>query len=56
MSSEDVGYFRARAEQEHQAARQATQSYIAEIHLDLASAYEALVQDPEMRALRFGAI
>ena len=52
MTSTDIGYFRARAEQEREAARQATQPYIAEIHLELARAYEALAEHPELRTLK----
>jgi hypothetical protein len=52
MTSADIAYFRARAEQEREAARQAAQLYIAEIHLELASAYEALAKHPELRTLR----
>jgi len=50
MTSTDTEYFRARAEQEREAARHATQPFIANIHLELAKAYEALAKHPEQQA------
>lgn len=49
MSSHDSDYYRARAEQEREAARDASKRYIAAIHLELARSYEALVDHPELR-------
>lgn len=49
MTSKDVDYYRKRAEQERAAARDASKQYIAEIHLELARAYEALLEHPELR-------
>ena len=49
MSSHDIDYFRSRAEQEREAASRSDKLYIAEIHLELARAYEALAEHPELR-------
>lgn len=49
MISEDTHYYRARAEQEREAAKDADKQYIAEIHLELARQYEALAKVPELR-------
>ena len=49
MTSADTDYYRTRAEQEREAARSATDQYIAAIHLELAVAYEALLKHPELR-------
>lgn len=51
MSSHDIHYYRARAAQEREAANQSDKQFIAEIHLELASAYEALAKHPELRTL-----
>ena len=45
MSSQDTDYYRLRADEDRQAARLAPTDYIAEIHLQLACAYEGLLQD-----------
>lgn len=50
MFSRDSDYYRSRAEQEREAAERADQRYIAEIHLELARAYDALAKQPELRA------
>lgn len=52
MSSQDIHYFRARAVQEREAANQSDKQFIAEIHLELARAYEALAEHPELRTVR----
>lgn len=49
MTPEDTNYYRARAEQEREAASDADKQYIAEIHLELARQYEALAEVPELR-------
>ena len=50
MSSHDeFEYYRARAEQEHEAAQDAGKQHVAEIHLELAKAYEALMEHPMIR-------
>lgn len=49
MTSMDASYYRARAEQEREAALYAASQPIADIHLELAKAYEALVRYPELR-------
>jgi hypothetical protein len=53
MSSDEIEYYRARAEQERKAADDASQADVAAIHLELAKAYEALVREPALR-LRAG--
>lgn len=52
MASADIDYFRSRSEQERKAAQLAEPHYLAEIHLDLARAYEAMAAYPESRTLR----
>ena len=49
MSDHDDEYFRARAIEERQAAADATKSDVALIHAELASLYEALARQPELR-------
>ena len=49
MTPEDTNYYRARAEQEREAARNADKQYVAEIHLELARQYEALAEVRELR-------
>ena len=49
MSPEESDYYRARAEQEREAARNADEQYVAEIHLQLARHYEALAEEPGLR-------
>ena len=48
-SHDDFEYFRARAEQEREAAQDASKQHVAEIHLELANAYEALMEHPMIR-------
>jgi hypothetical protein len=50
MNSQDIGYYHARAAQEREAARRAAGPHIAEIHFELAKAYEALIENPELRS------
>jgi len=48
MTSTDVDYYRKRAAQEREAALDPCE-HIAEIHLELARAYEALVEQGDLR-------
>ena len=52
MSSHDIHYYCGRAAQEREAANQSDKQFLAEIHLELARAYEALAENPELRTLR----
>lgn len=52
MSPHDIHYYRARSAQEREAANRSDKQFIAEIHLELAKAYEALAEHPELRTLR----
>ena len=52
MSREDVAYYRRRAAEERQRAREADRANVAAIHEELARQYEALV---EYKGLRPGA-
>ena len=49
MTPEDTYYYRARAEQEREAANNADEQYVAEIHLELARQSDALANAPELR-------
>ena len=49
MSPIDIEYYRARAIEERKQALAADQQDIAEIHLELARLYEALVNEPAIR-------
>jgi hypothetical protein len=49
MTSNDVEYYRARAIQEREHALAADRQDVAAIHLELASLYDALVAEPELR-------
>ena len=49
MNSDDTGYYRRRAEQEREAARNAGSKHIAQIHLELARAYEVSAEHYEPR-------
>jgi hypothetical protein len=49
MSSDDVAYYRQRAEREREMANVASRADIAEIHLELARAYEALIEHKSLR-------
>jgi len=49
MSQSNFDYFRLRAEQEREAARKASEPYIAAIHSELADGYEAVLRHPESR-------
>ena len=42
MTRMDTEYYRARAEEEREAARNAREQFIADIHSELAEGYEAL--------------
>ena len=48
MSPQELRYYRKRAELERQRAVESTDSSIAEIHLQLASLYEKLVELQQM--------
>jgi hypothetical protein len=50
--SDDIEYFRSRAAQEREAAKDAAQSNVAAIHEELARLYDALADQPELRTLR----
>ena len=47
MNSDDTDYYRRRAEQERQAARNASSQHVAQIHLELAKAYEVSAEHYE---------
>ena len=49
MSPIDVEYYRARAIEERERALAADQQEVAEIHLELARLYDALVNEPAIR-------
>ena len=49
MTSRDEDYYRARAEEEREAASHARNAHVAEIHRELARAYEGLLDHPELR-------
>ena len=49
MSSDDIAYYRQRAITERANAKLADRAYIAEIHEELARAYEALIEHEELR-------
>ena len=50
--SADEEYYLKRADQERQAAADASQANVAMIHEELARLYEALAEQPEMRPVR----
>ena len=52
MTSDDALYFRTRAIEQREAARNSTDSYIAKIHLELAETYEAIVKHAEQSGVR----
>lgn len=49
MTSEDTGYYRARAVEERARAAAAAEPYIANIHRDLAGKYEALARETDVQ-------
>lgn len=49
MSPNDVEYYRARATEEREQALSANQRNVAEIHMELARLYDALVNEPAIR-------
>ena len=49
MSPNDVDYYRARATEERERALAADRQNVAEIHLELARLYDALVKEPAIR-------
>lgn len=49
MVEDDVRYYRERAETERARAEEATREDVAEIHLELALMYEALVEQDQLR-------
>lgn len=49
MSPTDVDYYRARAIEEREHALAADHKNVAEIHLELARLYDALVNEPSLR-------
>jgi len=55
MSSDDIAYFRRRATDERASALKAERRDVAEIHLELARLYQALVDREDLRkGLQFG--
>jgi hypothetical protein len=52
MSSEDLSYYRQRANAERQAAKLADRADIAEIHEELARLYDALIEHKDLRPVR----
>ena len=54
-SLEATYYYHARAQEERNAASKSSQSEVALIHLELARLYDALAEQPALRArVRFG--
>jgi len=49
LKSDDTDYYRRRAEQEREAARNASSQHIAQIHLELARTYEVSAEHREPR-------
>ena len=49
MSEKDVEYYRARAAEEREHALASHRQNVAEVHLELARLYDALVNEPEIR-------
>ena len=49
MTSADVEYYRRRAREERERAKQASQAKVAAIHEELARQYDALVEHAELR-------
>ena len=49
MSSDDLSYYRQRAEAERAAARASSNADIAEIHEELARLYDALIEHEQLR-------
>ena len=49
MSEKDVAYYRARAVEERENALASHRQNVAEVHLELARLYDALVNEPEIR-------
>jgi len=52
MSETDVAYYRRRADEERQRAKEAPRANVAAIHEELANQYEALVEHAELRTTR----
>lgn len=49
MSPDDVAYYRRRASDERERAKEAGRAHVAAIHEELARQYEALVEHEELR-------
>jgi hypothetical protein len=49
MQERDVAYYRRRARDERQRAKEAARANVAAIHEELAKQYEALVEHAELR-------
>lgn len=49
MSDADLAYYRARATEERKHALASHRKNVAEVHLELARLYDALVNEPEIR-------
>lgn len=52
MSRDDVAYYRRRAAEERQRAKEADRAHVAAIHEELARQYDALVEHKGLRAVR----
>lgn len=55
MDKQDIAYYRRRAIDERYRALEASRSEVAEIHLELARQYQALVDQAELQHARQGA-
>ena len=51
MSDGDIAYYRARAIEEREHALASHRQNVAEVHLELARLYDALVNDPKIRPM-----
>ena len=51
MSRDDVAYYRRRADEERQRAKEASRADVAAIHEELARQYEALVEHKGLRPI-----
>lgn len=49
MACDDIDYYRARAIEEREKALASDRQNVAEIHLELARLYDALVSEPAIR-------
>ena len=54
MTTEDTAYYRRRAQQERERAKQAKLADAAAIHEDLAKQYDTLAEHPDLRPQKAG--